>query len=611
MEGISRPAFRIARELANNSRSGLTTRFLAKKLDLPLEEVEYLVDLYPRLFFTDLTKIKISPEGTSAVRRILDGLENYGDVPSVFRLMKSLEPPEFRRIEDLLDVDRPLSKKAIVEQFLDSCYQHPDSIVSFVAKSGFSSAAREVFDIIWQSRDGLMPVGKLRALHGGSEYEVEQSLWEMFRSFTLFEMFRFDAEDRLVRVAGLLAELRQHREARRKALDAKSRLKPSRSSPDFPECRDLDLSDKICRLVAALAARPARTRGDSELFREDLRRLNEIVPEDATPSLAVCLWIAEGIGWLARVDNELRAGKLDALLKLDRVARHRVLAEWLLSPANEKASRDILARMLEDLRTGAWHSTIEFVRHIARQESAQEQTILRAAGGHWHYVSPVLEAGAEKGLVRSLEETLFWLGIVDRGEDSEGNSLFRVTCLGEALLTGGEAAEVENRYPAGEATFLVQPNFDIVAPAHEIDPLLTVPLDQFCERGSTGGAAVYHLTKESFTRALQEGHDGDAFIAFLLTHNRGRGRNDDGDVRSLPSNVMTTLEDWRGGVKRVRLRTIQVLETDDPLVMADIMHRRRLRKYFKPVDTQKTVGYGGISRSELAAELEKDGFIIE
>jgi hypothetical protein len=74
---------------------------------------------------------------------------------------------------------------------------------------------------------------------------------------------------------------------------------------------------------------------------------------------------------------------------------------------------------------------------------------------------------------------------------------------------------------------------------------------------------------------------------------------------------MTTLEDWRGGVKRVRLRTIQVLETDDPLVMADIMHRRRLRKYFKPVDTQKTVGYGGISRSELAAELEKDGFIIE
>ncbi|NIA15596.1 MAG: hypothetical protein GWP08_16155, partial [Nitrospiraceae bacterium] len=48
MEGISRPAFRIARELANNSRSGLTVRFLSKKLEIPEEEVEYLVDVNHR-----------------------------------------------------------------------------------------------------------------------------------------------------------------------------------------------------------------------------------------------------------------------------------------------------------------------------------------------------------------------------------------------------------------------------------------------------------------------------------------------------------------------------------------------------------------------------------
>ena len=90
MEGISRPAFRIARELANNSRSGLTVRFLCKKLDLPEEEVEYLVDVNHRFLFTDLTKVKIAAEGASAVKRISRGLENHGDIPSLFRAVKSL-----------------------------------------------------------------------------------------------------------------------------------------------------------------------------------------------------------------------------------------------------------------------------------------------------------------------------------------------------------------------------------------------------------------------------------------------------------------------------------------------------------------------------------------
>ena len=32
---------------------------------------------------------------------------------------------------------------------------------------------------------------------------------------------------------------------------------------------------------------------------------------------------------------------------------------------------------------------------------------------------------------------------------------------------------------------------------------------------------MYHLSKETFTRAIQEGHDGAAFVEFLLAHNRG------------------------------------------------------------------------------------------
>src|SRR5690606_18881815 len=129
-----------------------------------------------------------------------------------------------------------------------------------------------------------------------------------------------------------------------------------------------------------------------------------------------------------------------------------------------------------------------------------------------------------------------------------------------------------------------------------------VPLDQFSERGSTGQATVYNVSRESFTQAVQEGHDAGAFVEFLLAHNRGG---------SLPANVMTTLEDWRGAMKQVRLRTIHVIESDDPLVMADLVHRRKFEKFIQHLDGRHTVSYDGIDRDELARALEKEGFIVE
>ena len=72
-----------------------------------------------------------------------------------------------------------------------------------------------------------------------------------------------------------------------------------------------------------------------------------------------------------------------------------------------------------------------------------------------------------------------------------------------------------------------------------------------------------------------------------------------------------TLEDWRGGLRRLRLRTIQVLETEDPLVMADLQHRRKYKKYFKEVDPHRVMTYHKVSKADLSKQLEKDGFIVE
>lgn len=601
LEGMSRAAFHIACELANNSRSGLTTRFLSKKLDIPEVEVEYILDVNHRLLFTDLTKVKLVPEGYNAIKRITEGLENHGDVPSLIRRIRSLNAHDFRRLEEQLGLDQPVAKKTAAEELIDRFYRHPDSIVNYVATRGFSQTARELFDLVWQSKDGILPLSKLRAAHGGSEFEVEQALWELFRGFAVFELFRFDAEDRLVRVAALLAELRQWREASTRLGGRRGRLKPHKQQPERCQSHQLSFSDNLCHLVAAIAAHPVRLRGDGDLFREDRKRLADIVPEEAEPPLSTCIWVAQGAGWLIRVDDELRAGELDALIAMDRVERHRMISEWFLSQPDDLISRKILTSMLDELKPGVWFSVPEFLEAALQVNEENDQPVLKQKGAAWVYQSAGASGQWETRLARSIEETFFWLGFLDRAE-MDNTSLFRLTPLGEAMLRGGDLSPLRDSFGTRKCEFIVQPNFEIVVPAEDMDPLLTVPLDQFAYRLSSGQATVYQVTKESFTHGLQEGHDGDGFVNFLLRHNR---------VRELPVNVMTTLEDWRGAMKRVRLRTVHILESDDPLVIADLLHRRRFRKHLEQADPRLMLTYNGISRTELAKALEKDGFIVE
>jgi hypothetical protein len=601
LEGISRTTYRIARELSNNSRSGLTVRFLSKKLGVPEEEVEYLLDINHRLMFTDLTKIKVVPEGHQAVRRIAEGLENHGDVPSMIARVKSLDPHDFRRLEERLGADQTLTKKAAAELLLEKYYKHADSPVHYVATRGFSGTALEVFDILWQSHDGVMSVSQIRALHGGSEYEVEQALWELFQGFACFEMFRFDGEDRLVRVAGLLSEIRQYRKNTGDGRDGVPRLKAVKGHVESRMARDLGLSETTCRLTACVAGKPVRMRGDGELFREDRRRLEEICGDEDDPSLSTCLWIGAGVGWLATVDNALLAQNLEPVISMSRIERHRVVFDWMMRRPEEAPALNSLEAILEEIKPDSWYRTLDAVSFAMTHSEDQARPVLRAAGGHYEYINPAAAARNENRLARALEESLYWLGVVERGV-SDGENCFRITPLGEMLLRGKKEDAVGQRYQEFSAELVVQPNFDIVVPIQDMDPLLTVPLDQFGVRVSTGQVAVYSLSKESFVQAVQNGHSGAGFIDFLVRHNRGH---------SLPSNVMATLEDWGGAIKRVRVRTYHVIESDDPLVMADLVHRRKFAKFFEGIDPHKTVRYEGVSRGDLEKALEKEGFIVD
>ncbi len=54
---------------------------MSKKLEVSEEEIEYIIDVNHRIFFTDITKVKLVAEGPAVVKRISDELENRGAVP--------------------------------------------------------------------------------------------------------------------------------------------------------------------------------------------------------------------------------------------------------------------------------------------------------------------------------------------------------------------------------------------------------------------------------------------------------------------------------------------------------------------------------------------------
>ncbi len=600
LEGMSRATFLIAQELSQNSRSGLTPRFLARKLEMPIEEIEYLVDVNHKLLYTDLTRIRIVPEGYQVVKRILEGLESHGDVTAMKHHIRTMSDVDLQALEERLNLDEDLSKKEIAEQAIQKIYRHPDSVLHYLATCDFSSRAREIFDGIWQSRDGIQPISQIYAVHHCPEFEVEKALVELFQGCACFELFRFDGEQRLVRAVALLKEVRDYLRMTKDFSPGMPRcLKPIQNEVDMSRSEGLVFSEVVCRLTAAIAARPARLRHDGELFREDRRRLEQVRSDEDEPSLNTCLWTAEGLGWIARVDNTLRAGNVDALMNMDRLQRHRLLYDWLTSQPDIAPFRGILERTLEELNPEAWYSVMDFISHARFVSDQADVPSLKQQGTRYEYVAPGSGSRLETRLARLMEEVFFWLGVIARGYDGD-EPCFQITLLGQSLLSGALPITLYEQYPARSGGIVVQPNYEVAAALEDIDPLLTMPLETFALRISESPMTIYKLTRESFIHAMQQGHSPDAFISFLLNHNRG----------PLPDNVLVTLRDWCGTTKQVRLRSYHVIEADDPLVIAELEHHRQWRKHMVAIESQKALRYQGVSKAELKAALEKAGYIV-
>lgn len=594
----------MAFELTNNSRSGLTAPLLATKLNTSTETIHYLYKIYPKIFFYDLSRIKIVPEALPIVKRIQIGLNSNGDIPAIFNALQILNNFERRELEKLLKVNKVLGWYSLGKEIVRSIYSTPDHIINYIATEIHDPQAHQIFDFLWNHKTGIVPFQQIQQNFQDWNYSYENALELLLNRFLLFELFRFNHQNKLVRYIALLAEIRRHREKIREQKEKlKTTITPSKIKVQSVESRGTYFAQKVSKLLALSTISPFQLTQNGQLSRSDELRLQKENFDELEPNIHVCLWIAQKKSWLVQVDNQLKVQNFQDLVhKTSLEIQKDILDGYLQSKENEHALLNPIIIELKTLQPNTWYPLSEFVQKLTAKLSINTTyTLQSTAENQWEYLPEPQSDVSEKKVLHLIETILFWLGIVDLGS-AKKQTYFRLSELGEALLVNKTLFDKLNDKLQKKGKIIVQPNFEILVPVNDFEPLQLACIELFTTKKSTGPLSIYQLSKDSFLKALQAGADPQLFIQFLLQHS---------NPQQLPEIVIHTIQDWFHTIKRVRIRPVILIESDDALTITDILHRKRLSDCVSMVSSQTSLIVTGKLLSEIKSLLEKEGFVID
>jgi hypothetical protein len=107
---------------------------------------------------------------------------------------------------------------------------------------------------------------------------------------------------------------------------------------------------------------------------------------------------------------------------------------------------------------------------------------------------------------------------------------------------------------------VVQPDYEIVLQAGKMQNVHALFFDRWAEQISTGGVSVYRLTFKGIVNAMDRGISIREISDYLQQH----------ASLPVPDNVLATLREWEANNKRISIRTVTILETDDPYLLQEL-----------------------------------------
>jgi hypothetical protein len=335
-------------------------------------------------------------------------------------------------------------------------------------------------------------------------------------------------------------------------------------------------------LNKASLARIAKWRDPKDTFKGAWR-------EEHWPFVGFLRRVAEGAG-LMRVgaDSKLRPTReaIDWMRQPRAVRARRLLDGWVVSSWDELVSflgmkvqrgygrelgdaKKAILDLVAQIPPGQWVGLEEFAAAV----KAIEPDFARPDGRYdtWgliNYARQPLDGFEHWDDVEGQQlqaiagTTLRWLGLTDVGTKGEQSVSFRVNELGAAVLGESEQGE-----PSGVEPLVVQPNFEVIAPAFAA-PYARFQIGRIATRApGDDDTEIYTLTKKSIQIALERGITLEDMVRFF--------REEGG--REPPQNVAPTLREWAGQHGQVSLRRGVLLEAEEAVLLEQIRNDKRVK----------------------------------
>jgi len=170
----------------------------------------------------------------------------------------------------------------------------------------------------------------------------------------------------------------------------------------------------------------------------------------------------------------------------------------------------------------------------------------------------------------------------------------------EGKLERKEVKEIMKKYNPNETNsgryvyesgIIIQPNYEIIVQSGTMKDVHCIYLDKFAEKLSEDTASIYKISFKAMVTAL----DNEISIEEIIDYFEEFSQN------KIPDNVLLSLNEWKEKSKKIKIRRVTIVETDDKYLLEELKNYKEIKK-----DTLSELPYAFEIDSKAANKVKRN-----